>query len=152
MASMVKVVEATSTPTITAGAYSAGDVVGGRLSFNLQAASGVWLLKSVRIADDDNEKAACKLYLFNSAPTSIADNAAFAPAIADLQALVAIVTIASADFSTINGNAVALKESLASVFTVPGGVLYGYLVCDATPTYAATTDLAITLLLMSEGA
>ncbi len=151
MASMVKVVEATSTPTITAGAYSAGDVVGGRLSFSLQAASGVWLLKSVRIADDDNEKAACKLYLFNSAPTSIADNAAFAPAIADLQALVAIVTVAAADFSTINSNAVALKESLASVFVVPGGTLYGYLVCDATPTYTATTDLAITLLLMSEG-
>lgn len=145
-----KLVEVTVTPTITAGAYSAGDVVGGLLTFDVSGASGVFSLKSVRIADDDNEKAACHLYLFNSAPTSIADNAAFAPVIADLKKLVADVAVASAVFSTLNGNAVALKEALTAIFTVPAGKLYGYLVCDATPTYTATTDLAIQLTLLTE--
>lgn len=155
MATMISLIEKTSTPTITAGAYSAGDVVGGRLSFVLQAGSGAFFVKSVRIVDDDNEKAASKLYLFNAAPTSIADNAAFAPSVDDLKMLVAIVTIASADFSTINSNAVALVDERSGIdggmFNVPGGTLYGYLVCDATPTYTATTDLSITINVLSEG-
>jgi len=52
MASMIKLIEQSTTPTVTAGAYSASDVVGGRLTFTMAAASGVYLLKSVRLVDD----------------------------------------------------------------------------------------------------
>jgi len=151
MASMIKLIEQSTTPTVTAGAYSASDVVGGRLTFTMAAASGVYLLKSVRLVDDGNVKAAGSLYLFNSAPSSIADNAAFEPTVADLAKLVAVVPVASADYTTLNSNAVALVEDLNSYFSVDGGTLYGYFVCSGTPTYTATTDLTISLFLMSEG-
>lgn len=148
--SMVKLLQVTVNPTITAGIYSAADVVGGLLTFDVGSPSGVLLLKSVRIVDDDNEKAACKLWLYNAIPTAFADNEAHAPVVADLKKLVAIVTIAAADFTTINGNAVALEEDLTSMCTTVNGRLYGYLVCDATPTYTATTDLSITLTVLTE--
>lgn len=147
---MLKLLEVTSAPTITAGAYSAGDVVGGLLTFTLQSGSGVFLLKSVRIVDDDNEKAASHLYLFNSEPTTIADNGAFAPTVADLKKMVANIAIAAADFSTLNSNAVALIEDLTAMFKSDTGKVYGYLVCDATPTYTAVTDLSIKLAALTE--
>ena len=155
MASMIRLVEASVTPTVTAGAYSASDVVGGRLSFSVQAASGVYLLKSVRLVDDGNVKAAGSLYLFNSAPTAFADNAAFEPVIGDLSKVVASVAIAAADYTTLNGNALGLVDDRSGIkggsFTVSAGVLYGYFVCSGTPTYTAVGDLTISIALMSEG-
>lgn len=141
-----RILEVTVTPTITAGAYSAADVVGGLLTFNLQSPSGCGYIDAVRIVDDDDEKAASKLYLFNAVPTTIADNAALAGlALADLKKLIGVVTIASASFITINSNAHFINNGLTIPYTTQTGALYGYLVCDATPTYTAVTDLAITL-------
>lgn len=145
-----------TTPTITAGAYSANDVVGGLLTFQLQPPplAGTTpcngFLRIVSVVDDDNEKAACKLHLFRAQPSAIADNAAFAPSLADLQKRIGVVTIAAADYVTINSNAQALETGLEMEFEATGGNLYAYLVCDATPTYTAATDLtiAITCLLL----
>lgn len=131
-------------PTISAGAYSANDVIGGLLEFPIPR-NGSGFVRGVEITDDDNEKAACKLYLFASRPTAFADNAAFAPTIDDLKSLFAIVTIGSGDYSTINNNAKAIVSTNTSLdFEFQNQpAVYGYLVCDATPTYTATTDLTI---------
>src|SRR5574343_384011 len=97
-------------PVITAGAYSANDVVGGLLTFQLapEAPAGVnpasGFVRVVTISDDDNEKAALELHLFREAPTVIADNAAFAPTFADLKKRVGSVVIAAGDYVTINSN------------------------------------------------
>lgn len=145
-------------PVITAGAYSANDVVGGLLSFgdtmegrvtfggiNQPGAAGT--IRRLSIVDDDNEKAALKLWLFNAAPTAFLDNAAFAPLIADLDKVITIIPIATTDYTTVNANAIGLVENLGRSFRLAtDGPLYGYLVTDATPTYAAVTDLIIKLL------
>ena len=130
-------------PTITAGAYSANDVVGGLFTLDPARLRGGALLNKVVIADDDNEKAAGVLWFFNAAPTTFADNAAFAPTIADLKKVITKLAVASADFTTVNGNAAAVKTDINDMIAVPaaGGSLYVYFVCDATPTYAAATDL-----------
>jgi hypothetical protein len=149
-----KLLSASVTPTITAGAYGAADVVGGLLTFSITSPSGAGSINNVRVVDADNEKAACKLYLFSEAPAAIADNAAFSLALADLKKLIAIIPIASADYTTIGSDAVALVRVTTGdpvAYAADGkGCLYGYLVCDATPTYTAATDLTITLTVFTQ--
>jgi len=130
--------------TITAGAYSANDVVGGLQEIAIPR-NAAGFIRGVEITDDDNEKAGLKLYLFTSRPTALADNAAFEPTIDDLKNLFAIISIAAGDYSTINGNAKAIVSTNTSLdFEVQNQpVVFAYLVCDATPTYAATTDLTV---------
>lgn len=137
-------------PTITAGAYSAADVVGGLLTFSTGGLPEGSILTRALLVDDDNEKAEITLYMFNAAPTSINDNAAFAPLVADLKKLVTKITFAVADYVTVNSNAYALKEDLNDQIPANGGSLYGYLVCTATPTYSATTDLWLALDFLTE--
>lgn len=145
-----KVIEAQVTPTITAGAYSAADVVGGLLTFSVNSPSGCGVINKLVIADDDDEKAVLTLYLFNASPTAILDNAAGALAIADLKKLVCTISIAAADYKTINSNAYAVKEDINNVYKADGkGNLYGYLICTATPTYTAITDLTVTLSVLT---
>lgn len=151
-----KVIDAQLTPTISTNAYIAGDVVGGLLQFNVASPSGVGILNAVRVVDDDNEKAELTLYLFNAAPTSIVDADPFAPTVADLKKLIAKIVVEAADYVTVNGNAYALKsmksssEDLNDVYkAAENGVLYGYLVCTATPTYAAATDLTVTISVLT---
>jgi hypothetical protein len=131
------------TPTVTAGAYSANDVVGGLLEFPMPRNSSGFV-RGVSISADDGETMACKLHLFVSAPTAFADNAAFAPTFNDLRNRFAQISIAAADYVTINGNTQAVVSTNTSLdFEVQGTSVFGYLVCDATPTFAAATDLAI---------
>ncbi len=133
---------------ITAGIYSAVDVVGGLQSAVINSANGYARLEWIRIADDDNEKPAYTLYLFNAAPTAVLDNGAFVPAIADLQALVAVVAIAGAAHATINSNAYALVDGGSKELYLPNGKLWWYLTCTATPTFTAITDLTLVLDLL----
>lgn len=136
----------TLTPAVTAGAYSANDVVGGLLEFPIPKNSSGFV-RGVAISADDGETMACKLHLFVSAPTAFADNAAFAPTFNDLKNRFAQIAIAAADYATVNGNTQAIVSTNTSLdFEVQSQpMVYGYLVCDATPTFSATTDLAISV-------
>ena len=143
-------VRSTVAPTITAGAYSAGDVVGGLLTFDVSGAPEGSLLTRALLVDDDNEKPELTLYLFNASPTSFADNAAFAPVVADLKKLITKITFATTDYVTVNSNAYALKEDLNDLIPANTGSIYGYLVCTSTPTYAATSDVWLALDFLTE--
>lgn len=140
------------TPTITAGAYSANDVVGGLLEFPVDGTKDSGLIVRVQIVDAGNVKAACKLYLFTEKPNVIADNAAFAPNRSALEAMLGPIAIAAADYTTINSigrasSPTAPDSNLAVPFKLGyPGTLYGYLVCDATPTYLATNNLTIRII------
>jgi len=144
-------VRASVTPTITAGAYGALDVVGGMLTFNVSGTPQGGILNRVIVVDDDNEKAVLTLYLFGTKPSTIADNAAFTPAVADLKALFAKVAIAADNYVTLNSNAIAIIDDVNCVLPANNGQIYGYLVCTATPTYTATSDLTITIDVLAEG-
>lgn len=135
-------------------AYSANDVIGGLLTFNVANAAGSGCVRAVRLVDDDNENAAMTLYLFNATPTAFADDAAFAPTVADLKKMIAIIAIAAGNYVTLNSNSVALLQGPSGPnvdFTTSTGNIYGYLVCTGTPTYTATTDLHLTLFCQMDG-
>lgn len=155
-ATLGEVVELSITPTITAGAYSIGDVGGSLLSFDFTTipnyTAELWSgaqIQSVNIYDDANQKIGCKLYLYKSAPASIADNAAFAPSYADLKKTIGIATFVPGDYSTVNSNALALKGGLQINFPITSTVLYAFLVFDGAPTYAGTSDLTIEIVALA---
>ena len=143
-------VRITKALTISTSAYTAGDVVGGLLTFDVSGAPEGSLITRALLVDDDNEKAELTLYLFNASPTAIDDAAPFAPVVADLKKLITKVTFAVADYVTVNSNAYALKEDLNDMIPANTGSIYGYLVCTATPTYTATSDLWLAIDLLAE--
>ena len=145
------VVEITQTPTITAGAYTAGDALGGLLTFAnaVRAAGRGAVITKVVIIDTANQEAPVDLVLFNQTFTPTADNAAFNPSDADLANCIGYIDVAATDYSSFNqDNAVAAKSSgLGMPFPIVlvGTSLFGQMVVRDAPTYAATDDLIIKL-------
>lgn len=135
------------TPTITAGAYSANDVIGGLMTFALNPKKNSGgLLGTLRIRDNDAVGPAMVLYLFRSVPTtSIADNAAFSLADADSDALIAIITVGTWDDLTafkhvrVSGKDDTTSDSVD--FRTDDGNLYMYAKVTGTPTMTTTSAL-----------
>ncbi len=132
--------------TVTAGAYSAGDVVGGRLTLTnaMRVTSGTGVLQDILMTCADGEAPELWVLLFNATTaSSIADNAAFAWGAGDHAKLVGFVHIAPEDWITIGGDTVCPKENLGIVVEANATTnIYVYLVTVGTPTFAATTDVS----------
>ncbi len=145
--------------TVGTDAYTANDVVGGLITITVPESRG-GTIRRVNLVDADNEDAAFTLHFFDQLPSIIADDAAFAPTIADLKKRVGVVTIAAGDYRTDNGMSVADKHDVN--FDVDGnrgvtestasasGKIYAYLVATATPTYTAATDLTLLVTVWTE--
>lgn len=140
-------VTATQTPTITAGAYTALDAVGGLLTFTEMArqSGGTVLIHTITITDLADVKAALTLVLFDRTFTATSDNAAFDVADADLPNIVGIVPFAASDYADFNDNAAAVRGNLGIVATLNGTSLFGqlFLPAGSAPTYASTSDLTV---------
>lgn len=139
-------VRPTVTPTITAGAYSDGDVVGGLLTFDLTGYPNAgFFLNRVLLLDKSDQKAALLLHLYNDSPTAIADNDAYARSDADLLKWIGSVAIGTY-VSVSTTNATAVVVDLNDMYWTDKGKIYGYLQCNAsTPTYVSTSDLVLSL-------
>jgi hypothetical protein len=139
------------TPTVTAGAYSADDAVGGLLTFanagRFTGGSGV--IKNIVIIDDAGQDAELELWLFNDTFTPISDNAAFAPAEADLHKLVGVITTENGTWFECGTPSVCDIE-IAKGFNLVGTSLYGQLVTRGTPTFAATDDITVIINLLQD--
>jgi hypothetical protein len=135
------------TITVTAGAYSANDVVGARqtLTNAMRVSSGTGVLQDILITTADGEALAGNILLFNSTTaSSIADNAAFAWGAGDHAKLLGIVTVSASDYVTMDSDGICHKQGLGIVVAASGSQsLYAYFVTTGTPTFAATTDLQI---------
>ena len=131
-------------PTITAGAYSAGDAVGGLLTFaNAALVSGAGgFVTDMQIVDDAGQDAALELWLFDQTFTAMTDNAAWAPSEADLENLIAIITTADGAWFAAGTPSVARVECLQR-YALAATSLFGQLVTRGTPTYAATDDITV---------
>lgn len=145
---MSKLYEITVTPTVTAGAYSAKDVVGGLLEFE-DAASvyrGSGTIRKVTLKNNANVADVLWLNLFNQTPAVIADNAAYDPTDAEMLTCLGSIAIVAADYTlgTDNGIATVLVD-FPFVLVSGGTSLFAYLSTVATPTYAATTDVTVKL-------
>ena len=131
------------TPTVTAGAYGANDVVGGLLTF-----SGLrnGTLQSITICDNAKQAEDYFLVLFESAPTSIADNVPFTIADADLDKIIYQDSLTSSSNSqAFTDNSYHYLYGLSVPIWSAGGTVYGFLITTSTPTYAATSDITVTL-------
>ena len=132
------------TPTITAGLYSAGDAVGGLLTFAGAARVATYggVLKNVLIFDDAGQDASMELWLFSETFVAMADNAPWAPSEADLRNLVAIIPTSDGAWFAAGTPSVARVE-VSQYYKCAATSLFGQLVTRGTPTYAATDDISV---------
>lgn len=137
------------TPTITLAAYTAGDVVGGLLTFtDTDVPVGAVAFNAVTLIEADIQNEQYVLHLFNDVPTTIANDAAYATniTISDLKIELAQITIATADWTdtgTVGSSAFKTFDPVYAENT--RNAIYGYLVATDTPDYSAADDLTINL-------
>lgn len=144
------------TPTITAGAYSTGDAVGGLLTFTdiLEGLGKSGLIHTVSIVDKAAQLAQLELVLFDQSFTAAADNAAFDPSDADLANCIGVVPIYATDYFNFTDNAIAVVRNVGLVVDLQQSStdhnLYGQLVVRGTPTYASTSDIIVKLHVLQD--
>tara|TARA_Y100000310_G_scaffold15644_1_gene15691 strand:+ start:3096 stop:3530 length:435 start_codon:yes stop_codon:yes gene_type:complete len=125
-------------------AYAQGDALGTKISFSVPDEG---IIRSMVITDvDDEASVTVNVWVFESEPTGIAANAAFALADADAE-LVQGVHLIDTDFDSINNR--VKYEEMAMPYVARGGLLH--VQCElegsATPTFAATTDVRLMLVI-----
>ena len=137
-----------ATLTVTNGAYTVADVVGGLITFAnaTRINAGHAIVNSVVLAGV--VAIPYELWLFNAdIATPAADNAAFALAAADLPKVLGVIPISTADYNaaqsafnvaTVRGVGLEVKAGAATTS------IYGYLKATAT-TSPGTTTLTLTL-------
>lgn len=147
----------TAAPTVTAAsAYASGNVVGGLQTFTSAlrqqstdvAGSGIGsaLLQHVTLNFKSSQTAQTDLLLFSANPTNstFTDKAALAVNTADFDKVIAVVHIS--DCTNLGTPSSCQSGQLAiPVRNATAATLYGVLVTRGTPTFTATTDLALAL-------
>ena len=139
----------TQTPTVTAGAYSANDAVGGLLTFTNAArvSGGGGVIKSVVFIDDAGQDVALELWLFDTTITAIADNAAWALTEAQLHTCVAVISTTDGTWRA-SGTPSVCDVDVSRGYTCTGTNLFGQIVTRGTPTFAATDDVTVRIQLL----
>lgn len=143
----------TVTPTVTAGAYTSGQDIGGKLTFTgaLRNTTRAGMLVSVSVVDQNAQAQDLELVIFNDNPsaTTFTDNATLDIADGDMAKIAGVISLGSTTRFAYADNGVKFIGSLA--IPVQGGqasgtasrTLYGALVSRGTPTFAATTDVSV---------
>ena len=128
------------TPTISAAAYSSGDVYGGVIaipgffrSTDLSAA-----LHSLTVIDRSNHTgSAMTIHFFSATPASaVADNGAFAWGNGDGDLWIGFVDILASDYKTFGTRQLVTKTGIGLDLKGAATTLYAYAVLNGTPTYA----------------
>ena len=141
------------TPTVGTAAYTALDTVGGKMTFAIADQGFDGLIRGVLLTDNANQKEPYTLYVFDAVPSTIADDASYAPTLADLKKLATTVAVGTADWATIAANTIAWAMigghedgKMEQAVHSDNGDLYMYAAAVATPDYVAADDLTITLI------
>jgi len=132
--------------TVTASsAYTAGNVVGGVLTFaNVFDGANSGVTQSIRVRCKSVQTTNFKLYLFTSAPTggTLTDKTAPAIAAADIPNVVGPFLLTGADNGLGTETTWELDGVGAAIVSSTTG-LSGVLVTTGTPTFASTSDLSV---------
>jgi hypothetical protein len=142
----LKVVRLSATPTISTTAYTAGDAVGGLLTFSgaARASGGSIRVETVQVVDASKQLADLDLLLFDRSITAPTDNAVFAPSTTELGYCVGFVPLGGGFYSSLNANAVA-SVPVGQSCLLSGTDLFGVLVARSAPTYTTTSALVVTV-------
>lgn len=135
--------------TVTAGAYHANDNIGGTLTLTgaARVAGGGTTLTRLTVTDAANQKAQLELLFFSANPTAstFTNNAAPVIHANDIAKLVGRVTVYASDYATINSMGIACLANIGLAMVPTTAALYLAIVTPGTPTYAATSDLRMSL-------
>lgn len=142
-----------ATPTVTAGAYSAGDIMGALMTFQNVApnAGGIVILQDVQIDCKADVAPALTLIIFDEDPaaTTKTDNAAYS--LHDDDLFKVKVALPFADYAVVNvdhGGSRSIRiGNLAIPLRLKAGStsLYALLVDGTGVTLASTSDLKVSL-------
>ena len=134
------------TPAITAGGYSANDIVGGKITIANAARDpgGSGLLHSLTIIDKGKQAAALEFFFFSAdLAGTYADNAAEDISAADALLNIGVISAASADYKAMANYSVVTVRNIGLPYKVASGATSLFLIvrCTGTPTYAAINNL-----------
>jgi hypothetical protein len=128
-------------------AYTSGNVVGGLLTFtNALNSVNQGVLQNIVVTSKSVQTAGLKLYVFSAMPSNTTFTDKTAPSInaADIDALVGVYTLGTAD-SGIGTATLYQLDGIGKAILGTSQNLYGVLVTTGTPTLASTTDLKVKL-------
>jgi len=143
----------TVNPVLTvAGAYIAGDYVGtsaAAIPFAnvVRVAGGSGVIESAVLIDAARQSIACELWLFDTAVTPPADNAAWT--VSDGNAATCIGVIPFSTYYASALNSVSSPKGLGIAFSAVATTIWGCLVTRGAPTYASL-GLTIRLNIMQD--
>lgn len=136
--------------TTTAGAYDASDVIGGLITLQLSKAG--WESQFLYVYDAVGDNPEIDIYVFNEAPTVIADNAPLALAAADIPKLVN--AYAPTFLALVAGTGWIFQPVGAGIVGQPipliGDTLYVYLTMRNGPLSLTATD-SWSVVLLAKG-
>lgn len=133
------------TPAITAGAYSASDNIGGKMTLTgaMWSDGGAAVLVSVLVTDKANIKAPMQVVIFDADPTAatLTDNAAIVFS-TDVAKVVGIVDITAADWITMGSMGFASVSLVRAIEGAAGSNnLWAAAMVTGTPTFVSVADL-----------
>lgn len=137
-------------PTVTAGAYTGGDIMGGLLTFNVsKIAENPVLITGVQVACKAAVTPNLKLILFSADPSSTTktDNAAYSLAAADAFKVITVIDLSGETWvdhgtpNTIEKTNLGIVADLVS----ETGALYALLIDDTGVTLTSTSDIQVRL-------
>lgn len=138
-------------PTIDIDAYTAGDAVGGLLTFDLGGYGARTInLHRAEILEDAASpvEGELELHLFTDSDIAVADDAAFSLTNTEYASgkYLGHITFSSYVATRAGGNAgakVSIQDGLNRLLPLLKGKIYGQLVCTGTPNYNADDDLTV---------
>lgn len=139
-----------ATVGVNTDAYTAGDLVGGKLTLADVYPVGPQepFLVSITVQDLTKQNAALDFVIFDSDPaaTTFTNNAALDVADADLPKILGYVSLT--DYSSFNDNSVGSVTNIGMSVKPTGSALYAAIVARGTPTYGAN-ELSVTFGFLS---
>lgn len=138
---------------VQAAAYSAGNCVGGTLSFPqvVRRDGGSGILNSVTLRDKGGQAGTYDLFLFDSAPSAQTDKAAVALTAADLAKCIGVVTLAAVKLGASATMGISTLTGANFSFKLASGSTMGaVLVARGTPTYASVSDVSLELYVIPD--
>lgn len=139
-----------ATPTVDTNAYATGELIGGKLTFAgaVRGNVGTGYVIGVTIKDLSAQASDLDLVLFSSDPTAttFTDQAAFDIADADVSKVLGVINFgSSARFAFADNGVKHVGSIVIPIRAASSSTIYGALVSRGTPTFAAATDVTVTL-------
>ena len=136
------------TPTVTAGLYTANDVVGGiqTIANAVRISGGTGILQSVVVQDLAMQNAVLQIFLFSATPGTgtYTNDAEMDLDDADAGLCIGVIMVAATDYVSVKDNSIAIVRNIGLPIKLAATSLFAVIKTTGAPTYASTSDLKLT--------